>query len=136
MNLIGKIKFIGEEVAITENFRKRDVVITDESNPQYPQHISMQCTQDKCMLLNNFNVGDIVNVSFNLRGKPYKDKNTGEEKYFNSVEIWKIENTTTQQPLSNPITDKPRSYEEEVAPGSKYPNTLPEGYVSPVANTL
>jgi hypothetical protein len=34
---------------------KRFVVTTDE---QYPQHISVQFVQDKCDLLNSFQVGE------------------------------------------------------------------------------
>jgi hypothetical protein len=35
---------------------------------QYPQHIMMEFTQDKCDLLNIYKVGD-VKVSINLRGR-------------------------------------------------------------------
>jgi hypothetical protein len=37
----------------------RDVVTTDE---QYPQHISVQFVQDKCDLLNSFQVGEAVKI--------------------------------------------------------------------------
>ena len=37
-------------------------------------------------------VGDAVNVSINLRGKEYTNKN-GEVSYFNQLQGWKIEKT-------------------------------------------
>src|SRR6185503_19031041 len=85
----GRLKVKGSEQAVSERFRKREFVITDESS-QYPQHISFQLTQDKCSLLDKVNVGDELTVSFNLRGREWKSPQ-GEIKYFNSLEAWKID---------------------------------------------
>jgi translation initiation factor IF-3 len=63
------------------------VVTTDE---QYPQHIMVEFTQDKCDLLNNYNVGEDVKVSINLRGREWVSPQ-GETKYFNSIQGWRIE---------------------------------------------
>ena len=88
--LNGTIKKIGDTVQVTDKFKKREVVITDTSS-MYPQHVTMQFTQDKCDILNAYNEGQEVEISFNLDGKEYTDKNTGEIKYFNSLNAWKIE---------------------------------------------
>jgi spore germination protein YaaH len=48
---------------------KRDVVVTTDE--QYPQHISVQFVQDKCDLLNNFQVGEAVKIDINLRGREW-----------------------------------------------------------------
>ena len=88
--LNGTIKKIGDTVQVTDKFKKREVVITDAST-MYPQHVTMQFTQDKCDILNMYNEGQEVEISFNLDGKEYTDKNTGEIKYFNSLNAWKIE---------------------------------------------
>ena len=88
--LNGTIKKIGDTVQVTDKFKKREVVITDSSS-MYPQHVTMQFTQDKCDILNAYNEGQEVEISFNLDGKEYTDKNTGEIKYFNSLNAWKIE---------------------------------------------
>ncbi len=85
----GKLKLKGEEQKVSERFRKREFVLTDESS-QYPQYISFQLTQDKCSLLDSVNLGDEITVSFNLRGREWKSPQ-GEIKYFNSLEAWKIE---------------------------------------------
>lgn len=70
-------------------FRKREMVITTEE--QYPQHIMVEFVQDKCDLLNNFQVGQAVKVSINLRGREWTNPQ-GETKYFNSIQGWRIEN--------------------------------------------
>ena len=62
-------------------FRKREVVVTTEE--QYPQHILVEFVQDKCDLLNNYSVGQMVKISINLRGREWVNPQ-GETKYFNS----------------------------------------------------
>ncbi|MEO6883317.1 MAG: DUF3127 domain-containing protein [Bacteroidia bacterium] len=88
-NITGTLKVKGKEQQISEKFKKREFVITDNSS-QYPQHISFQLTQDKCSLMDGYNVGDDVKVFFNLRGREWTAKD-GELKYFNSLEAWKLE---------------------------------------------
>jgi hypothetical protein len=83
-----KVKF--EEQKVSERFRKRDFVIQDNSS-QYPQLITFQLVQDRCSLIDPFNVGDELRVNFNLRGREWKSPQ-GETKYFNTIEAWKIEN--------------------------------------------
>jgi len=85
----GTVKFIGETINVTEKFSKRDLVITDQS--QYPQDISFQLSQDKVDLLDSFVQGDLIEVSFNLRGREWVNPTTGEVKYFNTLDAWRIE---------------------------------------------
>ncbi|SDL69391.1 DUF3127 domain-containing protein [Kriegella aquimaris] len=94
MEVQGKIKAIGETQTFGNNgFRKREVVVTTEE--QYPQHIMVEFVQDKTDLLNNFNVGQQVKISINLRGREWTNPQ-GETKYFNSIQGWRIENLQTE----------------------------------------
>ncbi|WGU68217.1 DUF3127 domain-containing protein [Capnocytophaga canimorsus] len=89
MDIQGRVKFIGQTEVFGQNgFQKRDLVITTEE--QYPQHIIIQFTQDKCALLDNLQLGQKVNVHFNLRGREWISPQ-GETKYFNTLDAWKIE---------------------------------------------
>jgi len=89
----GKLIFKGEEQQITERFRKRDLVIEMEDG-MYPQQIKFQLTQDRCSLLDEYELNDEINVHFNLRGRAYQ-KN-GETIYFTNLEAWRIESIATQ----------------------------------------
>jgi translation initiation factor IF-3 len=90
MEVQGKIKMIDETKTYGNNgFRKRELVVTTEE--QYPQHIMIEFVQDKTELLNNFQVGQNVKVSINLRGREWVNPQ-GETKYFNSIQGWRIEN--------------------------------------------
>lgn len=89
MNTSGIIKLIGETKEYGSNgFKKRELVITTQE--QYPQSILVEFIQDRCELLNTFNVGDVVKVDINLRGREWVNKD-GETKYFNSIQGWRIE---------------------------------------------
>ena len=90
MEVQGKVKMIGETQTFGSNgFRKREIVLTTEE--QYPQHIMIEFVQDKTDLLNNYQVGQQVKVSINLRGREWVNPQ-GETKYFNSIQGWRIEN--------------------------------------------
>lgn len=93
MEVAGKIKKIDETKEFGSNgFRKREMVVTTDE--QYPQMIMIEFIQDKCDLLNAFNVGDDVKVRINLRGREWVNPE-GEAKYFNSVQGWRIEKLQT-----------------------------------------
>ncbi|MEM6687759.1 MAG: DUF3127 domain-containing protein, partial [Bacteroidota bacterium] len=88
MEVQGKIKLIGQTQTFGNNgFRKREIVVTTEE--QYPQHIMVEFVQDKTDLLNNFQVGQPVKISINLRGREWVNPQ-GETKYFNSIQGWRI----------------------------------------------
>ncbi|MEO2050654.1 DUF3127 domain-containing protein [Flagellimonas beolgyonensis] len=96
MEVQGRIKMIDETKTYGNNgFRKREMVVTTEE--QYPQHILVEFVQDKCDLLNNFSVGQMVKVSINLRGREWVNPQ-GETKYFNSIQGWRVESL---QPEAN-----------------------------------
>lgn len=94
MEIQGRIKMIDETKTYGNNgFRKREMVITTEE--QYPQHILVEFVQDKTDLLNSYQVGQLVKVSINIRGREWVNPQ-GETKYFNSIQGWRIENLEVQ----------------------------------------
>lgn len=107
MNIEGKIHKIGETQQISQKFQKREIVIKTEGD--YPQFIGCQLTQDKCHLADQFSVGQEVNASINLRGREWTSK-TGEVKYFNTLEIWKM---TTSSELGSPQGGIDRNFQED-----------------------
>jgi hypothetical protein len=110
MNITGIIKVKKDTQVISDKFKKREFVLTDNSS-QYPQHISFQCTQDKCSLLDSINEGETVTVHFNLRGREWTSPQ-GEVKYFNTLEAWKIDKGQGQPGVSQ------QNYYSENAPAA------------------
>ena len=96
MEVTGKVKLIGEEQTFgTSGFRKRELVVT--TNEQYPQMLMIEFVQDKCNLLDSYQVGQDVKVAINLRGREWINPE-GVAKYFNSIQGWRIENLQTAAP--------------------------------------
>jgi len=107
MEITGRIKFIGGVQSITPTFRKRELVITTEE--QYPQSILIEFHQDKCEILNQYQLGEPVVVSINLRGREWVNPQ-GETKYFNSIQGWRIDKVQPQsyaQPNYNQTFPQP-----------------------------
>ena len=95
MEVTGKIKLINETQTFgASGFRKRELVIT--TNEQYPQMLMIEFVQDKCDLLNSYQVGQDVKVAINLRGREWINPE-GVAKYFNSIQGWRIENLMAAQ---------------------------------------
>jgi hypothetical protein len=88
MELIGKLKVIGEEQTFPSGFSKRAFVITTEE--QYPNDIQFELLKDKGSLINSFKNGDRVKISFDIRGKEYNGK------YYNNLVAWRIDNADAQ----------------------------------------
>ena len=120
MEIQGRIKQIFAPESVGANgFQKRDLVITTEE--QYPSDIIIQFTQSKCALLDTLQVGQRVNVHFNLQGREWISPQ-GEVKYFNTVLGWKIEliQTTNVAQHTQQYQQAPQGYAQ-----------APQGYTPP-----
>lgn len=116
MELIGTIKVIGETQTFgAKGFRKRDLVITTDE--QYPQSILVEFVQDKCDLLDKFEVGKNVKIGINLRGREWVNPQ-GETKYFNSIQGWNINSFITEG-------DKDKMHAPLMTEAEKEDNDLP-----------
>lgn len=113
MEIQGRIKVIFAPESVGQNgFQKRDLVITTEE--QYPNDIIIQFTQSKCALLDTLQVGQRVNVHFNLQGREWTSPQ-GEVKYFNTVVGWKIEliQTTNVAQQQQQYQQAPQGYPQQ-----------------------
>ena len=101
MEVTGTLKLINDTQTFgSSGFRKRELVLTTDE--QYPQMIQIEFVQDKCDLLNPFQVGQKVKISINLRGREWIDPQ-GEAKYFNTIQGWRIEKLDSQNVNDIPV---------------------------------
>ncbi len=80
---------------VSDKFAKREFVLITDG--QYAEKPIFQVVNDKCELLDKFKVGQKVEVSFNLKGRDWTSP-TGETKYFNTLDCWKIDSLDVQAP--------------------------------------
>ena len=95
MQVKGKLYEIFDTITIKETFRKREFVLEYAENPTYPELLKFEMIQDKCDLLNDYQKDEEVEVHFNLKGRKWTDPK-GEDKYFNSLQAWRIDKVQSQ----------------------------------------
>lgn len=108
MEVKGKIFLISPTRKVSDKFQKREFVLEYAENPLYPQFLLFQFTQDKVNVLDKYKAGQNVSVEFNLKGREWIAP-SGEKKYFNTLEAWKInpvEASAQSAPPSPPQTDE------------------------------
>ena len=114
MEVTGKIKMIDQTKEVgSGGFKKRDIVVTTDE--QYPQHILVQFVQDKCDLLNSFQVGEQVKIDINLRGREWTNPQ-GETVYFNTIQGWRIGKLQAEAPSAAQMPPMPAA--EAFAPAT------------------
>lgn len=123
MEVTGKIKMIDQTKEVgSAGFKKRDVVVTTDE--QYPQHILVQFVQDKCDLLNNYQVGNAVKIDINLRGREWTNPQ-GETVYFNTIQGWRIEKVGNEAPMQSPPMPAAEAFAPATNVNEDEPDDLP-----------
>lgn len=105
LKLKGKIKLINETQTWDSGFSKREFVITTPE--QYPQDIKLEVVKDKCNVLENYAIGDDVDVSFNIRGNEYNGN------YYVNLQAWKINKIASSQPVEKAPKTEPKNMVED-----------------------
>ena len=100
----GKLKRIHDEQIINERFKKREFVI--ETEEQYSQTLIFQLVQDKTNIIDNFKIGDKIEVYFNLRGREWQRDTDSEIKVFNTLDAWRIEKLTENDSITSEVNDQ------------------------------
>ena len=73
-------------------FTKREFVIQltgPDENSQYPNYVALELIKDKCELMDKYNIGDEIQVMFNLSGRLWSSGDKP-EKCFTSLQAWKV----------------------------------------------
>lgn len=101
----GIIHSIGDTTEYGNNgFTKREFVIKltgENENPTYPNHIALELIKDKCVMMDNHNIGDEIQVQFNLSGRLWSGGGKP-EKCFTSLQAWRVTGASTQSNSSSP----------------------------------
>lgn len=93
---------------ITDKLDKREFVI-ETVDDQYPQLVKFELVNERCSIIDRYQTGDRVKVSFNVRGREWK-KDDGSTVFFTALQAWRVESlnagnnaspqTATVQPLA------------------------------------
>lgn len=108
MEIKCKVHEVGPVTQVTDSFKKRDLIVEYAENPQYPEYIKFEAHQDKVSKFDELRAGDEITLHFNLRGRPWTDRN-GKTAYFNTLVVWKLDiNRTVSQTYGPPAGQQPQ----------------------------
>ena len=102
-------------------FTKREFVIKlsgEGENPDYPNYVALELIKDKCALMDAYQPGDEVVVTFNLSGRLWNAPGKP-EKCFTSLQCWKVEGAGSggaapSQGSSDPFSQMMPDYDDDV----------------------
>ena len=129
--ITGRVHRITPEQTITgksgKTFTKRTIVLdvprydSRTGEKIFDNYPSVEFSGELMKRLDAFKEGDAVVVSFDINGREFKDEQTGEVKYFNSIRGYKVErygdveakaqqapapNTSNQQQTAAPVQEQ------------------------------
>jgi single-stranded DNA-binding protein len=92
LEVTGKLIAKYDTQQVSEKFKKREFVIelAEEINGNvYTNFAKMQLVQNKCDIIDRYNEGDQVKVSFNIKGNKWE--RDGKVNYITNLDAWRVE---------------------------------------------
>ncbi|MBR9727932.1 DUF3127 domain-containing protein [Shewanella intestini] len=99
--MTGIIHSMGATTTYGNNgFTKREFVLKAtgaDENSSYPNYVAFELIKEKCSLLDQYNVGEELQVSFNISGRLWQAQDKP-ERCFTSLQVWRINRADQNQP--------------------------------------
>lgn len=95
LEVTGKLIEKYDTQQVSDKFKKREFVLELEeviNGNIYTNYAKIQLVQNKCDILNPYNLGDKVKVSFNIKGNKWTRDN--KVNYITNLDAWRIEAAT------------------------------------------
>src|SRR3954463_1560140 len=92
LEVTGKLLVKYETQQVSDKFKKREFVLelAEEINGNiYTNFAKMQLVQNKCEIIDRFKEGDLVKVSFNIKGNKWE--RDGKVNYITNLDAWRME---------------------------------------------
>ena len=115
----GKIKVINQTQTFPSGFTKREFVVTT-AHDKFPQDLKFEVVKDKCSMLDAFEVGQDVQISFDIRGNEYNGK------YFVNLSCWKIQaGGGVQEPTRSQASKEIEPSMDDLRNGDDFDDNVP-----------
>ena len=105
LEVTGKLLVKYDAQQVNDRFKKREFVLelAEEINGNvYTNYAKMQLVQQKCDILDRFNEGDNVKVSFNIKGNRWE--RDGKVNFITNLDAWRIESAAAGATNNNMAT--------------------------------
>ena len=99
LEITGKLVEKYDTHIVSERFKKREFVlelVEDVNGSPYTNYAKMQLVQNKCDILDRFQIGDTLKVNFNIKGNRYEKE--GRTNYFSNLDAWRLDKVDPNAP--------------------------------------
>ena len=86
----GIIHKIYEEKQVTEKFKKREFVVYIPEQGYRSKYVKFSLIQKDCDVIEEFEEGDTVTISYSFEGREWENPKTDETEYFNDIRANRI----------------------------------------------
>ena len=126
LQITGKLIEKYDVQQVSEKFKKREFVmeVYEEYNGQtYTNFAKLQLVQAKCDIIDRYNIGDSVTVSFNVKGNKWEKD--GKINYITNLDCWRIEAAQGSGSAAPPATATATVHANKQTPTSfNVPNSV------------
>lgn len=108
LKITGRLIVKEDTQQVSERFKKREFVIetSEEINGNtYNNYAKFQLVQNKCDILDRYNIGDEVEVYFNVKGNKWEKD--GKVNFITNLDAWKIWGVHNQASSGNSAPNPP-----------------------------
>ncbi len=133
MEIIGKLIEKRDQRQASQTFVVREFVIEVENprDPRYNDFLQCQLTGDRCALLDQYQIGDTIQITFDLRGRKWTAPDNT-IRYIMSINVWRIDRPQytaaaapqgayQQQPYQQPVQPVAAAPQPAAAPQQPAP---------------
>jgi single-stranded DNA-binding protein len=121
LEVTGKLLVKYDTQVVSDKFKKREFVLEladDINGNTYTNYAKMQLVQAKCDIIDRFNEGDQVKVSFNIKGNRWE--RDGKVNFITNLDAWRIEPANAGAPANNGGYNQQPAYNQQ--PQQNYGN--------------
>lgn len=87
----GKVKAVGELQMFASGFTKRDLVVEEERDGNWPNVVAFAFKKEKAAMLDGITAGMRVKISFAIDGREWTDPKTGKVRNFCDLTALRLE---------------------------------------------
>ena len=98
----GKVKTIGELQTFASGFTKRELVVEEERDGNWPNVVAFAFKKDNAAKLDGITPGMRVKIFFAIDGREWTDPKTGKVRYFCDLTALRLERLDATVQVSDP----------------------------------
>ena len=95
----GKVKSVGELQTFASGFTKRELVVEEERESNWPNVVAFAFKKDNAAKLDGIAPGMRVKVGFAVDGREWTDPKTGKVRYFSDLTALRLERLDGEMPV-------------------------------------